>query len=141
MKQDFALVWNKMWQQHKKTKDALNVFAYAKKDSQALKKESGDYEQLNQKMLSQINQMRKTLLKRSTGWINIRTDVICANTNFLLSRRSINRRKVCISFYSMDCYVVDYRSDSDSGDVLNAPYFTATDRKYGRFSGCFCLRK
>lgn len=49
MKQDFALVWNKMWQQHKKTKDALNVFAYAKKDSQALKKESGDYEQLNQK--------------------------------------------------------------------------------------------
>ncbi|WP_339227191.1 SLC13 family permease [Oceanobacillus sp. FSL K6-2867] len=49
MKQDFVLVWNRMWQQHKKTKDALNVFAYTKKDSQALKKESGDYKQLNQK--------------------------------------------------------------------------------------------
>ncbi|MBP2080166.1 SLC13 family permease [Oceanobacillus polygoni] len=49
MKQDFALVWDKMWRQHKKTKDALNVFSYAKKNSQALKKESGDYEKLNQK--------------------------------------------------------------------------------------------
>ncbi|WP_413376644.1 SLC13 family permease [Alkalihalobacillus sp. 1P02AB] len=54
MKQGFSLAWGKMWQQHRKTKDALNVFAYAKKGSNALKKESSHYEQLKQKEIKPI---------------------------------------------------------------------------------------
>src|SRR5690606_32774255 len=49
MKQEFTLAWEKMWYQHKKTKDALNMFAYAKKDSHALKEESREYEKIKQK--------------------------------------------------------------------------------------------
>ncbi|KKK38977.1 anion transporter [Mesobacillus campisalis] len=44
MKQSFSLTWDKMWQQHSKTKDALNVFAYAKKGSGALKEEAAEYD-------------------------------------------------------------------------------------------------
>lgn len=54
MKQGFTLAWEKMWHQHRKTKDILNVFAYAKKGSNALKKESNDYEQLKQKEIKPI---------------------------------------------------------------------------------------
>ncbi|RLL46897.1 SLC13/DASS family transporter [Oceanobacillus piezotolerans] len=49
MKQGFTLTWEKMWHQHRKTKDALNVFAYAKKGSNALKKEATDYDSVKQK--------------------------------------------------------------------------------------------
>lgn len=58
MKQGFTLAWEKMWHQHRKTKDVLNVFAYAKKDSNALKKESSDYEQLKQKEVKPIKPKR-----------------------------------------------------------------------------------
>ncbi|KGA97141.1 anion transporter [Alkalihalobacillus alcalophilus ATCC 27647 = CGMCC 1.3604] len=54
MKQSFSLAWEKMWQQHNKTKDALNVFAYAKKSSNALKKESSEHEQLKQKEIKPV---------------------------------------------------------------------------------------
>jgi len=52
MKQGLSLAWGKMWQQHKKTKDTLNVFAYAKKGSSALKEEATGYDQKVQKGLN-----------------------------------------------------------------------------------------
>ncbi|MGM0901272.1 MAG: SLC13 family permease [Bacillota bacterium] len=49
MKQSFSLAWGRMWQQHSKTKDALNVFAYAEKSGNTLKKEAIEYDQPIQK--------------------------------------------------------------------------------------------
>ncbi|MED4159048.1 SLC13 family permease [Shouchella clausii] len=48
MKQALSITWDRLWQQHTRTKSALNVFSYAQKGSSALKREAAEYEQTKQ---------------------------------------------------------------------------------------------
>ena len=65
MRQGITLAWEKMWHQHRKTKDILNVFAYAKKSSKALKEESSEYEEQKQKKNKPVKPNEKKSYSRA----------------------------------------------------------------------------